>query len=402
MNLTLTADEQTFQTEARHFIDANWPAEMRKEARKVNDSSARFQARNTHEERWFRALVKAGWSVPNWPVEHGGTGWTLTQKYIWEQETALADCPQMSAFGTRMLAPVLYTWGTKAQQDRFLPAIREANIQWCQGYSEPGAGSDLAALSTKAEKSGHVYIVTGAKTWITGAHTADWMFCLVRTDTKTSKRQLGISFLLIDMRSKGITVKPIMTLGNHHSVNTVTLENVQVPTDQLVGEEGKGWTYAKGLLAHERTGIAGVARAKAELARLRCSTADISAGEGTLADDISFQQKLNSLEIELMALEITELRVLSQVEQGSAPGHESSILKIKGTEISQQLSELMIEAHGYYSIPYPAQYLDNEGPIGPENAIVDVSEFLMRRASSIFGGSNEIQRNIIAKSMLGF
>lgn len=398
MNLNLTADEQTFQTKVRRFIAVNWPAK----ARKINDSRARFQTRNGHEERWFKALVKAGWSVPNWPTKQGGTDWTATQKYIWEQETALADCPQMSAFGVRMLAPVLYTWGTKEQQDRFLPAIREAKIQWCQGYSEPNAGSDLAALSTKAEKSGDFYIVNGAKTWTTGAHTADWMFCLVRTDAKASKRQLGISFLLIDMRYKGITVEPIMTLGNHHSVNTVTLENVQVPADQLVGEEGKGWTYAKGLLAHERTGIAGVARTKAELARLRRTITDISVGEQTLADDVSFQQKLNSLEVELMALEMTELRVLSQVEQGGAPGPESSILKIKGTEISQRLSELMIEAHGYYSVPYPTLYLDNEGPIGPEDALLDVSGFLLKRASSVFGGSNEIQRNIIAKRVLGF
>lgn len=397
MDLKFSTADLEFQAEARSFIDKYWPLS----ARKGNDVRDRFKARSQAEERWFEALAGAGWSVPNWPPEHGGTDWTPTQKYIWDQATAAAGCPAMSPFGARMLAPVLYTWGTREQQERFLPPIREAKAQWCQGYSEPNAGSDLAALGTKAVREGDDYLINGAKTWTTGAHTADWMFCLARTDTSTAKPQQGISFFLIDMRSEGVSVEPIIMLGDIHSVNNVVLDNVCVPVNQRIGEENKGWTYAKGLLAHERTGIAGVAHSKEQIARLRQIAAETSQDGDSLAQDESFLDKIRKVEIEWMALEITELRVLAQIEKGNAPGPESSILKIKGTEISQRIAELFVEAYGYYSIPYPQMhYLDNEGPIGPESAMTGVSGFLLGRASSIFGGSNEIQRNIIAKSVL--
>lgn len=399
MNLTFSKEDLEFQSQAQAFIDKHWP----KSARAGRDGRQRFTPRSGAEQKWFSALVAAGWSVPNWPEVHGGTQWTATQKYIWERATSEANCPQMSPFGARMLAPVLYTWGTPEQQQKFLPPIREAKVHWCQGYSEAGAGSDLAALSTTAVRDGNDYIVEGSKTWTTGAHIADWIFCLVRTDSKRKKRQEGISFLLIDMKSKGISVRPIITLGQHHNINQVTLDQVRVPASQLVGEENKGWTYAKGLLAHERTGIAGVARSRMAIKRLREVAQNTSQDAGTLADDEAFRYKLHNLEIDLMALEITELRVLAQLSQGETPGPESSILKIKGTEISQQISELAVEAHGYYALPYTADpdFLDNEGPIGPDTAEAATSAFLMGRASSIFGGSNEIQRNIIAKAVLG-
>ncbi|HTO58827.1 MAG TPA: acyl-CoA dehydrogenase family protein [Pseudomonadales bacterium] len=398
MDLRLREADLAFQSDVRAFIDRHWPEALRDDAMSLEFSGAMTPA----QRRWFDALAAQGWSVPSWPVEFGGTGWSPTQHYIWDRETARANCPPMSPFGARMLAPVIYTWGTKAQQERFLPAIRESRITWCQGYSEPGAGSDLASLSTRAVRDGDYYIVNGAKTWTSGAHRADWMFCLVRTDPRPTKKQNGISFLLFDMKTPGVEVHPIITLGDQHAVNSVTLTDVRVPVDQRVGNENEGWTYAKGLLTHERTGIAGVARSQMDLARLRrVATETLRDGE-RLIDDASFKTKIDSVAIELMALEITELRTLASVEQGGAPGPESSILKIRGTEIQQRLADLTVEAYGYYGVPYPQQMLiDNEGPIGPELAVVALKEMLFGRAASIYGGSNEIQKNIISKAVLG-
>ena len=358
--------------------------------------------RSADEQHWFDALVARGWSVPHWPVEFGGTGWSATQHYIWDRETARAGCPQMSAFGARMLAPVLYTWGTPEQRARHLPPIREARITWCQGYSEPGAGSDLAALTTRAVRDGDHYVVNGAKTWTSGAHHADWMFCLVRTDAGARKKQEGISFLLIDMKSAGIEVHPILILGEQHTVNSVTLTDVRVPVGNRIGEENRGWTYAKGLLTHERTGIAGVARSQKQIEELKRIGAETRVDGGCLLDDPAFRRAVDEVSIELLALEMTELRTLATVEEGGAPGPESSILKIRGTEISQRIATLQIEAFGYYGLPYPEQTLqDNEGPIGPEFAVPAMKGMLFGRASSIFGGSNEIQKNIISKAVLG-
>jgi alkylation response protein AidB-like acyl-CoA dehydrogenase len=399
MDLRLRDVDLSFQSEVRSFIDAHWPQRARADA----DAALEFSGETTAEQRqWFDALVARGWSVPSWPVEFGGTGWTPTQRYIWDRETARAACPELSPFGARMLAPVLYTWGTKDQQARHLPPIREVRVQWCQGYSEPGAGSDLAALRTRAVRDGDYYIVDGAKTWTSGAHVADWMFCLVRTDAHTTKKQQGISFVLIDMKTPGIEVHPILTLGEQHAVNSVTLQGVRVPVANRIGVENEGWTYAKGLLTHERTGIAGVARSQMRLARLKEIAAQTALDTHPLLDEPSFKRQIDAVEIELLALEITELRTLASVERGGAPGPESSILKIRGTEIGQRIADLTIEAYGYYGAPYPQQRLiDNEGSIGPESALIALKEMLFERASSIFGGSNEIQKNIIAKAVLG-
>ena len=400
MDLKLREEDLAFQQEVRAFIDEYWPADVRS----ARSTATRFEESSGHApevRRWIDGLNEKGWAVPNWPTEWGGTNWSPTQKYIWDKETAAAECPQLSAFGARMLAPVLYTWGTDAQKDRFLPLIREERMIWCQGYSEPGAGSDLAALQTRAVKEGDEYVVNGTKIWTSGAHVADWMFCLVRTDN-TGKRQEGISFLLIDMKSEGITVNPIHILGGIHSVNEVELKDVRVPAENLVGELNKGWTYAKGLLTHERTGIAGVARSETQIRRLKQIASETGVDGGTLWDDADFRRRVQEIEIDLAALSITELRVLAQVQQGGAPGPESSILKIKGTEISQGIASLQIEAFGYYGMAYPDRTLiDNEGPIG--HALVDpaMKGMLYGRASTIFGGSNEIQKNIITKAVLG-
>jgi alkylation response protein AidB-like acyl-CoA dehydrogenase len=405
VDLAFRPEDIAFQTEARAFIDAHWPARAHWPAhvRRARGMASEYPGRRSPEEQhWFDALVARGWSVPHWPVEHGGTGWTATQHYIWDRETARAGCPQMSPFGARMLAPVLYTWGTREQQARHLPPIREARITWCQGYSEPGAGSDLAALATRAVRDGDHYVVNGAKTWTSGAHHADWMFCLVRTDAGARKKQEGISFLLIDMATPGIEVHPILILGEQHTVNAVTLTDVRVPVSNRIGEENRGWTYAKGLLTHERTGIAGVARAQVQIEALKRVAAETGVDGGRLIDDASFRRRIDEVTIDLLALEMTELRTLATVEQGGAPGPESSILKIRGTEIAQTIAMLQVEAFGYYGIPYPGEALiDNEGPVGPEFALPALKGMLFGRASSIFGGSNEIQKNIISKAVLG-
>lgn len=400
MDLALSDADLAFQAEVREFVNTYWPEEVRR----ARATSSRFEESRGHSpevRRWIDALNERGWAVPNWPQQWGGTDWTPTQKYIWDRETAQAECPQLSAFGARMLAPVLYTWGTDAQKNEFLPKIREERMIWCQGYSEPGAGSDLAGLATRAVRDGDEYVVNGTKLWTSGAHVADWMFCLVRTQTG-AKKQEGISFLLIDMKTPGITVNPVYILGGIHSVNEVELKDVRVPVENLVGEENKGWTYAKGLLTHERTGIAGVARSEVQLARLKRIAQDTGMDGGSLWDDPAFRQRVTELEVELEALSMTELRVLAQVAQGGAPGPESSILKIRGTELGQAIAMMTIEAFGYYGMPYPEQTLiDNEGPIGNPYVMPTMKGMLYGRASSIFGGSNEIQKNIISKAVLG-
>ena len=313
-----------------------------------------------------------------------------------------AWAPPPIPFGVHMVGPVIIAFGTEAQKRRFLPGILASEDWWCQGYSEPGAGSDLAALKTRAVRDGDHYVVNGQKTWTSLAQHADWIFCLVRT-SQEGKRQEGISFLLIDMHSPGVTVRPIRTMDGSEEINDTFFEEVRVPVENLVGEEGKGWTYAKYLLGHERTGIAGVARSKAQLRRIREIAANEMSGGCPLAEDRRFRERLAEIEVDLMALEHTILRIVSAMNAGAAPGPEASILKIKGTEIQQALTEVLMQTVGYYAHPEypPAEPGANEAPIGPEYAPGLAGRYFNWRKASIYGGSNEIQRNIVAKMVLG-
>ncbi|MEO7026032.1 MAG: acyl-CoA dehydrogenase family protein [Caulobacteraceae bacterium] len=400
MDLDFSAGDRAFRDEVRAFIADNYPPALRQKQR---DEEALGKE---DYFSWHRILARRGWSAPSWPVEWGGTGWTPTQKYIWSEEQARADTLPILPFGVNMVAPVIYTFGTQAQKERFLPGIRDGIDWWCQGYSEPGAGSDLASLKTRAERitaddGKDYYLVNGQKTWTTLAQHADWGFFLVRTDPAV-KPQAGISFLLIDMKTPGIEVRRITTLEGGHEVNEVWLDNVKVPVVNRIGEENKGWTCAKALLLHERTGIAGVARSKRNLERLRVFAAAEAADDGgRLIGDPFFRRKIADLEIDLSALEFTELRTLAGESSGKGPGPESSILKIKGTEIQQRLTELALEAAGHYGAPYLRDLPHNIGAIGPDAARGVAGAYFNTRKTSIYGGSNEIQRNIIAKVVLG-
>ena len=325
------------------------------------------------------------------------------QHYIFDQELAAADTPRIMPFGLRMLGPVLIEFGTPQQQQRFLPRILSSEDWWCQGYSEPGAGSDLAALATRAERDGDHYVVTGTKIWTTYAHWADWMFALVRTGGGERKQQ-GISFLLLAMDSPGVRVEPIITLDGMHVVNQVFLDQVRVPVGQRVGEEGAGWTVAKFLLGHERSSIAGVARSRQQIRRIKRIAAGQSAGGGKLLDDQRFRDRLARVEIDLMALEYTELRALWSEASGRAPGPEASLLKIRGTEIQQEITALLMQSVGEWALPYHVEALKGEWPggaPGPDYAAPLAPHYLDWRKASIYGGSNEIQKNIIAKGVLG-
>jgi alkylation response protein AidB-like acyl-CoA dehydrogenase len=395
MQLEFTAEERAFQAEVREFIATHYPAEVRaKQQRGLELTKEDFLG-------WHRILARRGWSVPAWPVEYGGTGWTATQRYIFEAELARADTVPVIAFSTNLVGPVLYTFGTPEQKARFLPPIVAGDVWWCQGYSEPGAGSDLAALQTRAVRDGDHYIVNGQKTWTTLAQHADWGFFLVRTDP-AARKQAGISFLLIDMKSPGVTVRPIITLDGAHEVNEVWLENVRVPVENRVYEENKGWTCAKMLLSHERSGIAMVARSKALLGELRATAAGIKEGARALADDPVFRRKLTEVDVEMTALEYTELRMLAAENAGKAPGVEASMLKIRGTEIRQRLNELLLEATGAHaSLRVPAARAHGPGSVAMPAAVGAADTYFNMRKTSIFGGSNEIQRNILAKAVLG-
>jgi alkylation response protein AidB-like acyl-CoA dehydrogenase len=397
MDLDFSPEDLAFRGEVRAFIDQNYPAHLR--GKQINEDS--FQKEDYIA--WHKVLAKKGWIAPSWPNEFGGTDWTPTQKYIWSEELARADTLPILPFGISMVAPVIYTFGTPEQKARFLPPTYNGDIWWCQGYSEPGAGSDLASLRTRAVRDGDHYIVNGQKTWTTYAQYADWGFFLVRTDPDV-KPQAGISFLLIDMKSPGVTVRPIITLGGEHEVNDVFLDNVKVPVDQRIFEENQGWTAAKFLLANERSGIAAVARSRRGIERVRnIASTELGDDSGPLLKDPLFKRKVAELEIDLMALEYTELRTLAAESAGKGPGPESSLLKIKGTEIQQRVNELALEAAGHYGAPYfrgfPAG--DNRYPIGPDYAHDTAPTYFNGRKTSIYGGSNEIQRNIIAKMVLG-
>jgi alkylation response protein AidB-like acyl-CoA dehydrogenase len=337
---------------------------------------------------------------PAWPVEYGGPGWTPTQRYIFSEEMARAETVPVLPFGINMVGPVIYTFGSQAQKDRFLPPILKGEEWWCQGYSEPGSGSDLASLKCKAERDGDHYVINGQKTWTTFAQHADWGFFLCRTKWD-GKAQEGISFILVDMRSPGITVRPIITIDGGHEVNEVWLENVRVPVENLVGQENMGWTYAKFLLAHERSGIAGVARSKRGVDKLKALARSETVDGAPLLADGDFQRDVAQLEIDLTSLEITELRTLAREQAGKGPGPESSLLKIKGTEIQQRITELAMQAVGAYAQPYARGFEGDNASVGPDHAHWTAPNYFNMRKTSIYGGSNEIQRNIIAKMVLG-
>jgi alkylation response protein AidB-like acyl-CoA dehydrogenase len=377
MDLDFSPAENAFRAEVRAFVREHLPETIR---RKV--TSSQHLSRDEHL-LWQRTLHAHGWGGVGWPREFGGPGWTPAELYIFEEECAAAGAPRLISFGLKMIAPVLMNFGTPQQQRRYLPKIMAGEEWWCQGYSEPGAGSDLASLKTRAVLDGDHYLVNGQKTWTTLGQHADWMFCLVRTDPE-AKAQRGISFLLIDMRSPGITVRPIITLDGAHEVNEVWLEDVRVPVANRVGEENQGWTYAKFLLGHERTNIAGIGIAKRELARLKRLAADTGR-----SDDPLFAARIARVEIDLMALEITNLRALSAEGASRAPGPEASILKIKGSELQQEIAELLMQAAG------PAAFA-----IGEHSSRL-AANYCNQRKLSIFGGSNEIQRNIISQMILG-
>ncbi len=387
MDLAFSPEENAFREEVRRFV-----------AEKLPDGIRHKVMNGVHLNReehvlWQRTLHARGWGGVGWPREFGGPGWTPTEQYIFEEECAAAGAPRLISFGLKMIAPVLMAFGSPAQQQRFLPKIMSAEEWWCQGYSEPGSGSDLASVKTRAVREGDHYLVNGQKTWTTLGQYADWIFCLVRTDPE-AKKQSGISFLLIDMKTPGVTVRPIITLDGAHEVNEVWLEDVKVPVENRIGEENKGWTYAKFLLGHERTNIAGIGIAKRELARLK----RIAAAEGRL-DQPLFAARVAQVEIDLMALEITNLRVLAAESaaerENKAPGPEASILKIKGTEIQQAIAELMMQAVGAYALPF------KQADVGPDYAANLGTGYCNLRKLSIFGGSNEIQKNIISQMIMG-
>jgi alkylation response protein AidB-like acyl-CoA dehydrogenase len=389
MDLSFSAEEAAFRDEVRSLIAETFANG------EVYDGGAR------HEARWHAGLVHKGWAANKWPVAFGGAGWGATENFIWERETAAAGLPaQVGGMGMGMLAPVLFAFGSKAQQERFLPDILANRVRWCQGYSEPEAGSDLASLRTRAVRNGAHYVVDGEKVWTSGAHQADWMFCLTRTSTE-SRRQAGITFLLIDMSTPGVSVRPIISIDGRHMFNRVLLDGVVVPVENRVGPEGEGWSVAKGLLTHERTGQAFVSLSLDLLARIRIEAAKTSGSHGgSLLEDPGFASRLAFAEIELRALEITELRTLREVAAGSAPGPQSSLLKLKGTEIVQRMTEFFVECAGIYSAPWFPEIDGPAQPVGPSWAQSEIVRYFEARAASIAGGTDEIQRDIIAKRVL--
>jgi len=383
MDIELSAEDIAFREDVRGFFKEN----------RMEKGEDYFSWRND----WFaKAKEKGGWDVPKWPEKFGGPGWTPTQHYIWEQETAVENVPFDIPFGLGMLAPIVMGYGNEEQQERFLPDIRARKVNWCQGYSEPGAGSDLANLKTKAvlSEDGTYYTVNGSKMWTTLAHVADWIFCLVRTDDSGIK-QKGITFLLFPMKQEGIEIKPIITLGGAHTVNTVHFTDVKVPVENRIGEEGKGWTYAKGLLEHERTGLAGLSRSLVALDKLKESAKSVVRGNGNLMDNSSYKAKIAELEIDIMATEFTELRSLASASAGGELGPESSILKLKGTEIKQRIEKLTVEASGIYSSAW------SDKPVGLPFAKGGTQGYLNSRYFTIYGGASEVQKDIIAKKVLG-
>lgn len=396
MDLNFTPKELAFRDEVRAFLKANLPKRLQDNVRGGKHIS------KADTEEWHAILNKQGWLAYHWPKEYGGTGWSATEKFIFEDECCRAHAPRTLPFGLNMLGPVLIKFGTDAQKNHWLPRILDGSDWWCQGYSEPGAGSDLASLKMSAVLDGDHYVVNGQKTWTTLAQHANMIFCLVRTSTE-GKPQVGISFLLIDMNDPGIQVKPIQTIDGGYEINEVFFSNVRVPVENLIGHENQGWTYAKYLLTYERTNIAGVSFSTASLENLKAIALQQKKNGGVLADDPIFAMQLAKVEIELENMKTTNLRVIAAADNGGAPGAESSMLKIKGTEIRQELDNLTRKALGRYAQPWnPASFeagLEEEA-VGPSYASAVASRYFNNRKLSIFGGSNEIQKNIISKMII--
>ena len=391
MDTRLSDEDLTFQQEVRQFLSEAWDKEV----------AATCKNRSTMKEgveEWQRRLYRKGWMAPHWPVEHGGTDWSVTQKFIYNSERAAAGAPEAVAFGVTMVASVIIAYGNDEQKAKFLPRILKSDDWWCQGYSEPGAGSDLASLKMRADLEGDEYVINGSKIWTTYAQYADWIFCLVRTDN-SGRKQEGITFVLIDMQTPGITVRPIETIDGFHHLNEVFFDNVRVPVENRIGEEGKGWTYAKSLLVQERLSIAEVADSKRGLIELREEARREINGGISLLENPLFAKRLADVEIDLMALEYTELRALAAIAEGKEPGPESSLLKLQGTEIQQAIQELRMDVAAYYSGTLQGDLSTDQ--LGHAYADDAQKLYFRGRASSIYGGSNEVQKNITAKYVLG-
>jgi alkylation response protein AidB-like acyl-CoA dehydrogenase len=402
MDLNFTPQEEEFRAEVRRFFAAELPKDIR--------DKIELDRRISKEDmvRWQKILHKKGWGAPNWPKQFGGTGWNVIEQHIFEEERADHCAPPQNPFSMKMLAPVMQAFGNAAQQAYFLPRILAAEDWWCQGYSEPGSGSDLASLRTSAVRQGESYVVNGQKTWNTLGQYADWIFCLVRTSTE-GRPQQGISFLLIDMKSPGVSVRPIIMLDGEHEINDIFFDNVKVPVQNLIGEENKGWTYAKFLLSHERTGNAGIGACKRALKQLKEIAEQQPDGRGKLIHDARFRDRIAQLEMELMALEVTNLRVLSGYAKDARElGPEVSMLKIKGSEIIQSLAELKMRALGHDALPYVREALDLEwggdallGEHYKSYAPPLTGQYFNQRKTTIYAGSTEIQKNIISQMILG-
>jgi len=388
MSAELRQRTERLRADIREFVRTTLPADI------LRKSSQHLMLDKSEYVRWMRALQSRGWAVAHWPREYGGLGWSTLERFVLEDELGRAGCPWLIPFGVKYVGPVIYTFGDERQKERFLPPIVASEEWWAQGYSEPGAGSDLAALRTSAVRDGDHYIVNGQKAWTTYAQWADWMFCLVRT-SRDERPQNGISFLLIDMRSPGVTVKAVRSMDMCHHVNEVWLENVRVPVENLVGEEGGGWKLAKFLLVNERTYGSGLGESRAAIARLRALVAD--------ENDVAFERRIVELELRLLALECVSYQALSDMEHGAETGAEASLLKIRASQMYQDILEATVDALGYAGIAYDPDTLHGEGPppLGPEDAGGILRYHLYNRAATIYGGSTEIQRNIIAKSVLG-
>jgi len=392
MDLAFTPEEQNFREEIRGWVHEHLPADI---SHKVHNA---LQLTREDMQRWGKILGKKGWLGHAWPTAFGGPGWSATEKHLFEEECALAGAPRVVPFGPVMVAPVIMAFGNTEQQQRFLPGIASGEVWWSQGYSEPGSGSDLASLKTKAERVGDKYIVNGQKTWTTLGQYGEWIFCLVRTSNE-GKPQTGISFLLIDMKSPGVTVRPIILLDGSAEVNEVFFDNVEVPANNLIGEENKGWNYAKYLLAHERTNIADVNRAKRELERLK----RIAKAEGVL-DDSRFRDEIAKLEVDVIALEMMVLRVLAGEKAGKQTMDIASLLKIRGSEIQQRYSELMMLAAGPFALPLIREAMEagwQGDSVGHAHCAPLASTYFNMRKTTIYGGSNEVQRNIVSQFVLG-